>query len=359
MSGVRTPLAPDLVSRLTFRWDDLPLVTAALPGTGGRIRAQPEDFTVVEIPRYLPEGRGSHLYLRVRKRNRTTRELVRVLVAAGLDEKEIGVAGLKDKHAVTEQWISIPNRRADAAEVLSEAEGVEILELSRHRNKLAVGHLLGNAFQIRIGGVDEGAAVRAEAILRELAVVGAPNYFGPQRFGRFARNAVDGYRLVRGERVPGGHRLKRFFVSALQSHLFNLLLARRIDRGLYASVVVGDWAKKHDTGGVFRVEDPDEAARARRLEISATLPLYGRKIRVSEGEAGSLEQQALDDLGLAWTDFRSRHGDRRITRMLLRGASVSSASGQVTLAFTLDKGAYATSILREVMKVPVDESQSP
>lgn len=338
-----------------FSWDGLPAICADLPGTGGTLRAEPEDFRVTEIPAYLPEGRGSHLYLRVRKRGLTTRDLVVALRDAGVPDARIGVAGLKDKHAVTEQWLSLPWAERDAAEALDELPGAEILERSRHRNKLGVGHLHGNRFEIVLRDVEPGAEARSAAILARLAEAGVPNYFGPQRFGRFGRNAVDGLRLLAGERVPGDRRLQRFFLSAVQSWIFNRLLAGRIADGLYRTVLPGDWARRHDTGGVFRVEDAVvEAARAARLEISAMLPLHGRKVRLSEGEPGRRELEALDALGLRWTDLTGRRGDRRVARVVARDVAAEAAPDGLRIDFTLPKGAYATSLLRELTGRPVD-----
>jgi tRNA pseudouridine13 synthase len=348
---------------LRFVWDDLPAVSSDLPGTGGSIRNSVEDFAVVELPSYLPDGKGSHLYLRVRKRGLTTRDLVLALTAAGPKESEIGVAGLKDKWAVTEQWLSIPHRHAAAVEALVDLEGVEILERSRHKNKLGIGHLQGNSFNVRIRGTVDGAAERAAAVADRLLAIGAPNYFGPQRFGRFGTNALDGLRLVQGERVPGGHRLQRFFVAALQSRLFNALLAERILRGRYREVLLGDWAKKHDTGGMFRIEEEevlaDALARAQQLALSATLPLYGRKVRPSSGEAGALEAEVFGRFGLNWIDFSRRRGDRRPSRVRLDALEVVPEGDGLTLRFALPKGSYATSVLREVMKVGVDAPLEP
>lgn len=339
-----------------FRWSDLPALTAALPGTGGAIRTTPEDFRVEELPLYLPEGSGSHAYARVEKRELTTRDLVLALMRQGLKESEIGVAGLKDKHAVTQQWLSVPNRHAAAFDALADLEGVRLLERSRHRNKLGIGHLRGNRFSLRVREAEPDAWARAAAVLEVLVARGVPNYFGPQRFGRFGTNALDGLKLTRGERVPGGHRLKRFFLSALQSQLFNRLLKARIDRDLFDRVVVGDWAKKRDTGGVFQVEDAElETPRALRGEISATGPLYGKKVRVSEGAAGALEAEVLAHFGLRWSDFRARHGSRRPVRIFLEDVSLTPEADGYTLAFSLPRGAFATSVLREVMKVEVDE----
>ena len=355
-----TSVTPEEAAKLRFRWSDLPAVSGEVAGTGGSIRHLPEDFVVTERPLYLPDGNGSHAYALVEKRGLTTRDLVSALQGAGLQEKQIGVAGLKDKHALTQQWLSVPNAYTAALDALDEVEGVRVLERSRHKNKLGVGHLLGNHFRVRVRGTLEtdvpDALERAQRALELLQARGVPNYFGPQRFGRYGNNAVDGLKLVRGEWVPGGHRLKRFFISALQSHLFNYALKMRIERGLYGRVVVGDWAKKHDTGGVFRVEDAEvENERAARLEISATQPLYGKKVRVSEGEAGALEEEVLAHFGLRWVDFRSRKGSRRITRVLLSEARVEPTEDGYWLSFFLPKGSFATNVLREVMKVEVDE----
>lgn len=351
-------LDADLTDRLTFRWSDLPPVTADLPGTGGSLRAHPDDFNVRELPLYEPSGDGSHAYAWVEKVGCTTRDLIKALADAGIPEANVGVAGLKDKVARTAQWLSVPRRFEEVAwAALAALDGVTVLETSRHRNKLGIGHLRGNAFAIRVRGVDAGAAEAARAVLDRLVRVGSPNYFGPQRFGRFGRNAVDGWRLVHGERVPGGHRLKRFFVSALQSRLFNAWLAERVDDGSYERVLVGDWARKHDTGGTFEVTDEglEEAAeRAATLLISATLPLYGKKVRPSSGEAGRREAAGLETFGLRWADLTGRHGDRRLTRIAGLTAEIEPAGDDLLLRFDLPKGSYATSVLREVMKVEVD-----
>ena len=349
-------VTPEEATRLRFRWSDLPEVSCEVEGTGGSVRHLPEDFVVTERPLYLPNGDGSHAYALVEKRGLTTRDLVSALQRTGLEEKQIGVAGLKDKHALTQQWLSVPNRHAAAFEALEETSGVRVLERSRHKNKLGIGHLLGNHFRIRVRNAELNAEERARQALEVLQTRGVPNYFGPQRFGRFGNNAVDGLKLVRGEWVPGGHRLKRFFISALQSQLFNYGLKLRIERGLYGRVLVGDWAKKHDTGGVFKVEDAEiENERAARLEISATEPLYGKKVRVSGGEAGALEEEVLAHFGLRWVDFRSRKGSRRITRVVLSEAQVEPTEDGYWLSFFLPKGSFATNVLREVMKVEVDE----
>lgn len=344
------------IDALIFRWSSLPTITPELPGAGGSVRATPEDFEVEELPLYEPSGAGSHAYAWVQKVGLTTRDLLRELQSAGVPLANIGVAGLKDKVARTRQWLSVPRRFEQAAwSALEGLAGVEVLRTSRHRNKLGIGHLRGNAFEIRVRDVEPEALPRIEAVLAELRRVGLPNYFGPQRFGRFGRNPVDGLRVLQGERISADRRLERFLISALQSQLFNAMLAARIERGLFATVVSGDWARKHDTGGTFMVVDEEsERQRAEAGAISATLPLYGKKVRPAEHRAGELEAAILERFELEWVQFRSRHGDRRLSRVLPLQARVRAEGDGVVLSFELPKGSYATVLLREVLKVDVD-----
>jgi tRNA pseudouridine13 synthase len=204
-------------------------------------------------------------------------------------------------------------------------------------------------------------------VVQELAMRGVPNYFGPQRFGRFGRNAVDGALAVRGHAVPGGRTLTRFFVAALQSRVFNALLAERVRDGTFGTVLRGDWARKHDTGGTFEVDDvAAEAPRAAALAISATLPLYGTRVRPSAHQAGERERALLGHLGLSWEDFTGRgapgrrtpqagrRGDRRPTRLVSLPVEVEQEGDALRLTFELPKGSYATTLVREITKVDFD-----
>ena len=337
--------------RLRFSWEDLPAASADIPGTGGILRAQLEDFEVEEIPSYLPSGTGSHAYAFVEKRGLTTRDVVDAIVEGGAPRGSIGFAGQKDKYAVARQWLSVPAEHEQALTALDNLEGVRVFETSMHRNKLGLGHLRGNRFKVRAREAREDWQLVAENLLEHLRSVGVPNYFGPQRFGTFNTNIAHGLRLIRGERMRIDRRMQRFYQSALQSHLFNQLLKLRMERGLYDSVLSGERAQRHDTGGMFVVDDGErESERARRLEISAALPLFGKKARLSAGDAGALEKRVLSEYGLEYEQFHRIPGARRISRIRLDDASIEAADGGYVVAFTLPKGAYATSVMRELMK---------
>ena len=203
--------------RLRFSWDVLPAASAELPGTGGNLREDIADFVVEEIPSYLPSGAGTHAYAFIEKRELTTMDVVSALAEAGVPRRAVGFAGQKDKYAVARQWISVPAEYATAFESMGDVEGLTVLETSLHRNKLGLGHLRGNRFSVRVRNPRDDWQTVAEDVLAHLRGVGVPNYFGPQRFGSFNTNIIDGLRLIRGEKMRVDRRMQRFYQSALQS----------------------------------------------------------------------------------------------------------------------------------------------
>jgi len=352
-------------------------LTEDLPGTGGRIKGRPADFRVEEIPLYRPSGTGDHVYLYVEKEGVGSLEAAaRIARAFGRPRRIVGLAGLKDAHAVTRQWMSLERIDADKAARLN-LPHIRVLEVSRHRNKLKIGHLAGNAFEVRIRGCGPGAKEKAERILTVLAQRGMANGFGSQRFGRRADNhllgralvlgqakafcdrflgspsKVDSSRLVRARRHydagnlqearkrfggqsdhlrvlttlirtgdPGRamralpKQLARLLVSAFQSSLFNAVLERR--RGSIDRVEAGDLAYIHPRvgrgGAVFLVEHPeDEAPRAARLEISPSGPLVGHRVVLASGRPGEIERDVLEE-----ADVEPAHFER-VKRLRLRG----------------------------------------
>jgi len=173
-------------------------LTEELPGTGGRIKAQPDDFIVTEVPLYEPCGEGDHVYLYVEKQGIGSLEAAeRIARALGRPRAAVGLAGLKDAQAITRQWMSLERVDADLAARLH-LPNITILQVRRHRNKLKIGHLAGNRFEVRIRGGRPGARETAEKVLAILAARGVPNRFDHQRFGRRGDNHLLGRALVLG-----------------------------------------------------------------------------------------------------------------------------------------------------------------
>lgn len=343
---------------LVFDWSVLAQHTTG-QGTGGMLRQHLTDFCVEEVPAYLPSGTGEHLYLLLRKQGHTSAHVVRMLCQQlGLKDRAVGIAGLKDRHAVTTQWLSVPAKYEERLAQFSLA-GVEILQTTRHPHKLGLGHLKGNLFKVRVRQAT-GQANRAEQLLTILSNTGVPNYFGPQRFGLGGLNASEGLRVLRGESQLTDPRLKRFLVGSVQSRLFNEWVSRRLQHGLFTAMLKGDMAKKHDSGGVFMVQDPQlDSQRAANNEISATGTLFGRKTKPLTLEAGQLEAEILTDFGLSVDTFRSLRGDRRLIRVFPSQSEIVAHEDGYTASFMLPKGSFATSVLRELLKTAVDLKELP
>ncbi|GKS56908.1 tRNA pseudouridine synthase D [Nitrospira sp.] len=339
--------------------NELPYLTAEMAGIGGVLRSRPEDFRVSERPLYLPCGEGEHLYLRITKRGLSTTDLVlRLSSILGIKAMGIGVAGLKDSNAVTTQMVSLHGVRPDAVGRIRLDDHVLAVEmLGRHRNRLRTGHHAGNEFTLVVRGVAQEAAEVVPAVLEVLQKRGVPNYFGPQRQGRKGDNFLIGAQLlVDPQRRARLSRSKRqWYLNAYQSHLFNRILARRIQT--IDRLLSGEWAAKVANGACFRVEEPAvEQPRCDAFEVSPTAPLFGSRTEWANGEAGAIEAAAVAECGATRDGLTAAaracgfRGERRSLRILMTNSAWSMSDQNLTISFALPPGAYATSVLREFMK---------
>lgn len=339
-----------------------PLLTADLPGVGGRIKAAAEDFEVEEIPAYQPSGSGDFLYLWVEKRDMSaeyfTRQVARRLEVPA---SEIGAAGLKDRQAVTRQMVSVPVR-AEAMLPRLDGDGIRVLQVSKHTNKLRPGHLHGNRFRVLVR--DASPAADVAPILARLLAHGLPNFYGPQRFGHDNGTYHSGMELLRGAR-PG--RLnpfqKKLTLSAAQSGMFNFYLARRLEDQLLRRVLRGDVMCKLPAGGMFTAEDVErEQGRFDAREIVTAGPIFGKKTFVAREDAAGREADVLQAFGLAADAFagfgKLVQGTRRHNLIYLDDLTVERLSEGLRLSFTLPAGSYATVLLREIMKADVSADEA-
>lgn len=357
------------------------MATAALPGTGGRVRAAPEDFQVDELPAYGPSGNGEHLYLRVEKQGLPTDAVVDALRRFyGVPAAAVGHAGRKDADALTRQWLSVHTPRDDVPEGLRDGR-IRVLDAGRHGNKLRPGHLRGNRFLLVVR--EPEAPQNAAPILERLAREGMPNYFGPQRLGADNGNALTGRALLRAGRPPGRAALDRhrFALNAYQAALFNALVHRRLVKlGTLGRLLRGDLAVLHRNGAAFPVDDAglaDAQARADAGELSPSAPLFGYRVDLAGDQPGDWERDLLAAEGLTPETFRmgskrvSPRGERRAVRVFPEGLDwmlLSTDEGPaLRVAFTLPAGSFATALLRELTKVddlallppPVERPQGP
>lgn len=336
-----------------------PVAYPDVPPTGGKVGPEPEDFVVDEVPLYAASGKGEHQYLHVQKRLLTTPELLkRVSRAAGVQERDIGFAGMKDKHAVTSQWLSVQSKNALTTE-LDLGPGVKVLAVSRHENKLRTGHLLGNRFTITLVGVDADALGHATTVAERLARDGLPNYFGIQRFGHGGRNLPDALAFL----ARGGRSRNRFeaklFPSVVQSELFNRYLTARLALGA-RQLILGEVVRLEGAGAMFRVEDlAKEQPRLDARDLHLTGPLLGPKMRPASDAALALEQRLAAELGLDEAALgalgQNAPGARRdlfAPLELTLSPVTDRPEPGLRLAFTLPAGGYATEVLRQLTHAP-------
>lgn len=327
----------------------------------GRLKTEPDDFIVEEIPAYSPSGEGDHLYLWIEKRDISADYLTGHLARSlRVKRDDIGMAGLKDRRAITRQWVSVPGS-AEANIDAVNTDAIRVLETSRHTNKLKTGHLKGNRFEIVLRDTPPEQFKIAQDLVDLIAVRGVPNYFGEQRFGIDGETLSLGIRLLKGEADPRdipGHRRKfllRLAASAVQSSFFNAILAQRLLEGWLHQVQVGDVMQVCASGGPFVVEDATrEQTRFDSHETVITGPIFGPKMKAPSGRPAELEQRILDAAGFTHEIFRAHSkltpGTRRPLLLWPGDLKVEKHPLGLKLNFELPSGSYATVVLNEFLK---------
>lgn len=317
----------------------LPQWPRAYPDSGASatLKALNEDFIVTELPLQLPCGEGEHLWLDIEKNGANTAFVAQQLAqAAGVQELDVGYAGLKDRYAITRQWFSIYlpfGKGKGETPDLTELQHPEfkVLRQGRHVKKLRPGDLLGNRFRIVLREVT-GDRDAIEANLRAIASQGVPNYFGAQRFGHDGGNVEQGRAMLAREIRVRNPKKKGIYLSALRSFVFNEVLALRIQQGLWGQSLPGDVM--------------DGAGRP-------TGPLWGRG-RVSTGD----QAQALE-MGVAERHVTLCHGmehaglDQERRPLVASPAELTwqwQPADQLVIGFALPAGTYATSVLNEILR---------
>lgn len=345
-----------------------PRLLADLELSTGVIKSDYADFVVEEIPLYPTAGVGTHTFFLIEKTGLSTMQAIHdIAQRLGVRRMDIGYAGLKDARAVARQWLSVEHVAPERVAALDVAR-LKVLETALHGNKLRIGHLRGNRFEIRVRGADATRLAALQDGLARLARLGVPNYFGEQRFGargdvweigramvrddlgeavdlllgrpgprdrgtiRQARGLYDAghfeearrnwpgmfreeRRALRTLAGNGGNRkraflsidkhTRQFYVSAYQSHLFNRVVAARLATGI-DRLFDGDLAWLHANGAVFRVESAAaEQPRADAFEISPTGPLFGSRMTEPAGRALEIESECVAAEGLSVESFKA------------------------------------------------------
>ena len=327
------------------------------------------DFIVEEIPLYEFTGEGEHLVLTVRKKDLTTWEMLDILSNhLGIRRRDMGYAGLKDKHAMTIQYISIMATNEEKLKAFTH-DKIKILNTVRHNNKIRVGHLKGNRFKIRLKKVLGVQKDKLDSVLKWIKNNGVPNYFGTQRFGVNGDNWEEGKKILEGKLKIRDRKTKEFLVGSYQSYLFNLWLSKRMElnhlleklsedecEGLmglpkgslknvkkqkhFFKLLQGDVMMHYPYGRVFYVENlEEESSRFLTKDIAPAGLLCGKKSKLAQETALLLEEPFVDDINL--------NGTRRYAWIQVSEVTKTyvEEKAHYEISFILPKGSYATNVL--------------
>lgn len=344
---------------------DLPALTAVLGSL-------PEHFVVEEIPSYPLSGQGEHLFLWVEKVGLNTVDVAkRLATVSGVAERDIGYAGMKDRHAVTRQWFSLPTA-ATPDDTWHLGDQVRILNVTRHNNKLRTGHLIGNRFQLTLVGVTQADAERAQVITQRLVEEGLVNTYGGQRFGYQGKNLAQAMRWLaeeaqkkqakahpepadhhgrsRNKRRPNSRFDNKLHPSVIQSEFFNRYAFARLH--LQTDLLLGEVVRLHGTGSHFVVEDLErELPRKRAGDLLLTGPMPGNKTLQARADALELETRIWSDMGLSAEQVQTlcelAPGARRDLWTVPQDLQCAQVSDQLILSFALPAGGYASEVLRQ------------
>ncbi|NOZ90033.1 MAG: tRNA pseudouridine(13) synthase TruD [Epsilonproteobacteria bacterium] len=330
----------------------------------------PRDFVVSEIPLYEFSGEGEHLILHIRKKDMTTWEMIGAIARyLNIKTKDIGYAGLKDKHAMTMQYISILARGNEDRLKDFTHDKIKILSIQRHNNKIRVGHLKGNHFKIRLKKVLGVQKDKLDSTLKWIKKYGVPNYFGNQRFGNDGKNYQEGRDIVEGKLKIRNRKTKTFLLNAYQSYLFNSWLSKRIELSIllesfsedetatilglqkgtlkgtkkqphFFKLLEGDLMMHYPYGRVFELESlENEAQRFMDRDISPTGLLAGKRVSRSDKIAGEIESKYDTTIG--------ENGARRYAWIFVEDIKRNyiEEKAHYELSFYLPKGSYATNVL--------------
>ena len=327
------------------------------PRATGVIKANPEDFVVIEDLGYPYDGEGEQLLVRIRKIGCNTRFVAEALAKfLGVHVRDLSYAGMKDRHAVTEQTLCfrLPgNAMPDLSEF--QLEGVEILQVVRHKRKLRTGALAGNAFRLVIRQISDRSEV--EQRLQKIQKSGVPNYFGEQRFGREGNNLTQARQWAQDSFRPRDRNKKGLLLSATRSHLFNQVTSARLQRdNSLDAVISGDALQLTGRGSWFVAQAEELAELQQRVdqdELRITAPLAGRGGWGTQAEALEFEQQSLAGAAELITLLERERVDaaRRAMRVVPKELRWNWWD-DVTLEmeFWLPAGSYATSVVRELLQ---------
>lgn len=323
----------------------------------GLIREKYDDFYVEEVLSFAPSGSGEHAMFWVEKRGANTEWVAKQLARhCGVGPAKASWAGLKDRHAVTKQWIGVHLPGVKGIDTYPEHEQFRVLEHRFNNRKLRTGAISRNLFRLRLRYIQYANGVNQEALEQRLSQIrsqGVPNYFGVQRFGHHNLDRAQAM-LVDGV-MPRKRMDQTMAISAARSYLFNHVLSQRLSQGLWHSLMNGDAIALDQSRSHFNVNTETLADTLKRIEshdCHPSAPLVGMGSTVTD-DAEQWETECLQT-HQQWYDGLKRlkvQAARRAARVVLQDFTWQWQDDDLVLSFALPSGAFATAVLREFIDV--------
>jgi len=323
------------------------------PKAQGTLKLSPEDFQVDEIIDENFSGSGEHQLIKVQKSGKNTEDVVKEISRLiNKPAKLISYAGLKDRQALTTQWLSIhlPGEEIEGIEALQGANW-RVIAAARHHKKLKTGYLSGNHFTIKLREVSHVE----EAILRleEVKLSGVPNYFGEQRFGRGGGNLQKAQEMFCGQYKVKDRFLKGIYLSAARSYIFNQILAKRIEEGNWNEAIPGDVLQLSGTHSIFAAQEIDDTIheRIKQKDISPTSPLVGDGKMMASEKALELIESVCEAYEPWINGLKQQRVEMawRANILHVTDLNYQVEDDSLILSFSLPAGTYATTVLREIL----------
>ncbi len=328
------------------------------PQQTGRLKAEFADFIVREELGYPLAGEGEFVAVKVRKTNANTLFVGEQLAKfVGISVKNMSYAGLKDRHAVTEQWFCLHLAGKETPDFSAfECEGVEILEVTRHNRKIRTGALEGNHFELLLRDVVETDELKQR--LNQLQEIGFPNYFTEQRFGRDGHNLTQAQRWASGEISVKDRKKRSFYLSAARSEVFNLVVSQRIADQQMQTVLLGDYLQLAGSNSFFEVKAEDLMQSQQRLDendVLLTAPLIGENSLEQNGNECEKAIVAQHENLINLMKKERMNAARRAMLCKLQDLRWQFEPEGLRLTFFLNSGSYATGLVRELITLNEEE----
>ena len=315
------------------------------------IRASNEDFQVCEIPAFEPDGEGEHWYLNILKNGENSDWVAKKIAAFfNVGSKDIGYAGKKDRHAITDQWFSVCLPGTKTIDLTGfDTDTIKVLAIKKHSRKLRTGALKGNTFSIVMRNISN-----EEDFEKRLALIkqGVPNYFGEQRFGHGGANISRGVSLLNGKFKEKNRTKKGLYISAVRSWFFNHYLSNRIESKHWDNIMLGDVVMLDGSHSHFVVDDVlSIQSRHDEQDLHITGPMLGRGRPLVNENSLEWEELLLKpyEALIERLAYMGLSQERRAIRLIPANLAAQRLSAGVwQVSFDLPSGSFATSVLREL-----------